>query len=427
MSQKRNILVFPCGSEIGLEVYRSLKYSTYFNLIGGSSVDDHGRFVFENYVPDIPYVPDPSFIPTLKQIIREHNIDAIYPATDMGITYLKRAENELGCKVISPCLETTELCLSKKATYAKLDGVIPVPHEYTTVEGIKHYPVFGKFDVGHSSIGTQRLDDETMVRDYMEHHPDAVICDYLPGDEYTVDCFSKSDGTLLFYGVRQRARIKNGISVRTVPVDDSGDEFGMLIRKINETIPFQGAWFAQFKRDVNGKLCLLEIASRLGGSSALYRAQGINFAQLTLFDAFGYDVSIVRNTNYVEMDRALDNVYKMDIHYSEAYVDFDDCLCIDKKLVNIDLVAFLYQCLNEGIKLTLLTHHDKDIHESLKTIRLDGLFDRIIHIDRSHQKSDYIDNTNSIFIDDSFAERQAVAKDKQVPVFSVDMIKMLLK
>lgn len=427
MSQKRNILVFPCGSEIGLEVFRSLKYSTYFNLIGGSSVDDHGRFVFENYVPDIPYVTDPIFITTLKRIIKEYNVDAIYPATDMVITYLKCAEKELGCKVISPCLETTEICLSKKATYAKLDGVIPVPHEYTTVESIKRYPVFGKFDVGHSSIGTQRLDDETMVRDYMERHPDAVICDYLPGDEYTVDCFSKSDGTLLFYGVRQRARIKNGISVRTIPVDDSKEEFGALVCKINKTISFQGAWFAQFKRDVKGELCLLEIASRLGGSSALYRAQGVNFAQLSLFDAFGYDVSIVRNPNYVEMDRAFDNVYKMNIHYSEVYVDFDDCLCLDNQYVNTELVAFLFQCFNEGVKLTLLTHHDKDINESLKAIRLDGLFDRVIHIDRSHPKSNYIDNEDSIFIDDSFAERQAVSRDKRVPVFSVDMVNMLRK
>lgn len=148
---------------------------------------------------------------------------------------------------------------------------------------------------------------------------------------------------------------------------------------------------------------------------------------MTLFDAFGYDISVVRNKYYVEMDRALDNVYKMNIQYSEVFVDFDDCLLIDQKHVNTDLVAFLYQCVNEHIKLTLLTHHDKDIHESLKAIRLDELFDRIIHIDRSHPKSDYIDNENSIFIDDSFDERKAVARNNKIPVFSVDMVNMLRK
>ena len=127
------------------------------------------------------------------------------------------------------------------------------------------------------------------------------------------------------------------------------------------------------------------------------------------------------------MDRALDNVFKMDLRYTEVYVDFDDCILIDEKYVNTELVAFLYQCLNEQVKLTLLTHHDKDIYESLKKIRLEGLFDRIIHIDRSHPKSEYIDNEDSIFIDDSFAERAAVVKNKHIPVFSIDMIKMLIK
>jgi hypothetical protein len=37
---KKNVLVFPCGSEIGLEIHKSLSYSTHFTLVGGSSVDD---------------------------------------------------------------------------------------------------------------------------------------------------------------------------------------------------------------------------------------------------------------------------------------------------------------------------------------------------------------------------------------------------
>ncbi len=35
----KNILVFPCGSEIALEVHRSLQYSTHFHLIGANSID----------------------------------------------------------------------------------------------------------------------------------------------------------------------------------------------------------------------------------------------------------------------------------------------------------------------------------------------------------------------------------------------------
>jgi hypothetical protein len=36
-----NILVFPCGSEIGLEVYNSLFCQKDINLIGVNSVNDN--------------------------------------------------------------------------------------------------------------------------------------------------------------------------------------------------------------------------------------------------------------------------------------------------------------------------------------------------------------------------------------------------
>ena len=46
MSSKNNILVFPCGSEIGLEINNALKWSTHIELFGASSVDDHGKYVY---------------------------------------------------------------------------------------------------------------------------------------------------------------------------------------------------------------------------------------------------------------------------------------------------------------------------------------------------------------------------------------------
>ena len=109
---KRNVLVFPCGSEIGLDIYSSVRYSTYFHLIGASSIDDHGRFVYEDYIPGVPFVTEESFIPALAKIVEERKVDAIYPAMDLVMTVLKEHEAELGCRVISSSLETNRICLS---------------------------------------------------------------------------------------------------------------------------------------------------------------------------------------------------------------------------------------------------------------------------------------------------------------------------
>lgn len=426
MINKKNILVFPCGSEIALEIHRSLKHSTHFNLIGGSSVDDHGKFIFENYIECIPFITDEGFIPAIKKIVEDKKIDAIYPAMDAVIALLKKHEKDLGCRIISADLKTVETCLSKSQTYKQLNDVIKVP-EVFEVSKVDRFPVFGKPDIGYGSRGVRKIDTSEALKEFVSSNADSILCEYLPGEEFTVDCFTDRNGKLLYSMPRLRRRVMNGISVNTTPYEGNSTEFSNIVEAINQKIKFQGAWFVQLKRDYEGKLTLLEIAARLGGSSSLSRGKGVNLAQLTLFDAFGYDVSLIENKYNIELDRALDTIFKIDINYREVFCDFDDCLLIDEKYINTELITFLYQCINEDRKLTLLTKHANDINETLHKFRLAGVFDRVIHITGEDKKTTYIDNKDAIFIDDSFAERAAVRNELDIPVFSVDMVKCLLK
>ena len=429
---KKNILVFPCGSEIALEVYRAVNHSTHFNLIGANSIDDHGQFVFENYIGGLPFITAPDFLEKFGQVIRENNIDAVYPAMDSVIELLKNNEDLLGCKVVSSPIETTQICLSKSRTYKVLENIVKVPKTYTANELVKAggpFPVFAKPDIGYGSRGAKKISSVEDLKAHLALYPSCILSEFLPGKEYTVDCFTNSNGKLLFAAARERCRIMNGISVNTKPVKENAEEFMDFAQKINETIKFQGAWFYQVKRDANGSLTLLEIASRFGGASSLFRAQGINFALMSLFDAFDIPVSILRNGYDVVMDRALDNKYKLDLKYSEVFIDFDDCIYLEKKFVNDAMMAFLYRCVNKGIKVTLLSRHDDEklgkLDELLDKLRIRQVFDRIIHLNPSQKKIDSIDNTDSIFIDDSFAERKAVADKFNIPVFSLDMIEAL--
>lgn len=429
---KKNILVFPCGSEIALEVYRAVNHSTHFNLIGANSIDDHGQFVFENYIGGLPFITDPDFLEKFRQVVRDNNIDAVYPAMDAVIELLKSNEDFLGCKVVSSPIETTQICLSKSKTYKVLENVVKVPKTFTADELViagEPFPVFAKPDIGYGSRGAKKISSVEDLKAHLALYPSCILSEFLPGKEYTVDCFSSHNGDLLFAAARERCRIMNGISVNTKPVKENAEEFMDFAKRINSAIKFNGAWFYQVKRDANGKLTLLEVASRFGGSSSLFRAQGINFALMSLFDAFDIPVSVLRNGYDVVMDRALDNKYKLDLKYSEVFVDFDDCIYLEKKFVNDAMMAFLYRCVNNGIKVTLLSRHDDEklgkLDELLDKLRIRQVFDRIIHLNPSQKKIDSIDNTDSIFIDDSFAERKAVADKFNIPVFSLDMIEAL--
>ena len=423
--KRKNILVFPCGSEIGLEIQRSLQYSVHINLFGASSIDDHCRYVCKNYISDLPFFDRPDFISCLKKVIVKYKIAAVYPAMDQVVAKLSMHEEELGCKVIGSPKTTTKICLSKLETYRVLDGKVLLPKLYESIRNIKSYPVFMKPDIGYGSRGAKVIQTPEEARQHLNNIPTSMILEYLPGKEYTIDCFTDKRNRLLFVGPRERARITNGISVNTVPVQTNKERFFQFAERITNFIQFRGAWFFQVKENSNGDLVLLEVACRMGGSSGLFRNLGVNFALLSIFDAFGHEVEIFPNRYKIELDRALNNRYKIAIDFSHVYVDFDDCIIINGE-INIELISFLYKCINENKRIILITKHAKNLHRSLGYFRLKSLFDEIIHLKGNQDKWRYITNLNSIFIDDSFKERKDVHKELKIPVFSPDAVESLL-
>lgn len=425
MDKKFKILVFPCGSEIGLEIHRSLKYSSHIELYGGSSVKDHGAFVFDNYIADLPFFNDSKFVSKLNQTIEKYQIDAIYPAMDGVMAELGKNADDIKCKIIGSSPKTSSICLSKKKTYMHLKGVVNLADLYSSLEEVTQFPVFMKPDVGYGSRGAEIVNNRIEGEQHLKAFPTSIILENLPGDEFTIDCFTNKKGELLFSGGRQRNRIMNGISVNTSPVNDN-EQFQAIAKKINQAIEFQGAWFFQLKKDALGRLKLLEVASRMGGSSSLYRNLGVNFSLLSVFDAFNLPVEVLLNNHAIEMDRALNNKFKLDISYDTAYIDFDDCLLLGET-INTQLISFLFQALNEKVRLVLITRHALKIDESLKKYRLREIFDEVIHITNREPKFKYMKAEDAIFIDDSFAERKAVKDKLNIPVFAPDTIESLLK
>lgn len=424
--QKR-ILVFPCGSEIGLEIYRSMRYSSHFELVGASSVDDHGRFVYEEYVGGLPFHTDERFPTVMAQIVRDHRINAIYPTMDAVSETLTRLSSQLGVTVIGSSIEATAICASKTATYEALKGVLRVPDLYPDVASVPRFPVFIKPDRGYGARNTLLANSAEEACAFLKKCGTSshLLVEQLPGHEWTVDCFSDRHGKLLFNAPRIRGRISNGISVYTRLSNEHAEEFSQWASRVNEIIHPRGAWFFQAKNDASGRPKLLEVAARLGGSSGLLRGLGVNFALLSVFDAFNYDVSIRPNTYQIEMDRALDCCYRLKIEYDVIYVDLDDCLII-KNAVNHQLVAFLYKAVTARKTVVLLTRHYRDPLITLKQYRITELFDRVVHInDKNVSKSDFIDEKPSILIDDSHSEREDVAKHRNIPVFSPDMVEIL--
>ena len=420
--RRRNVLVLPAGTEIGLEIYRALQHCKEVNLFGaGQDVSNHARFAFPEYHV-VPSIFESGWVESLEMLCRTLRIDYIFPAHDDVIIALSREAQRLPAKIITSPLRTCEITRSKSATYKALSGKVRVPELYASKEAVVKYPVILKPDSSQGSFGVTKADNEGALVKALQSMTNPIICEYLPGEEYTVDCFSDRDRGLLFCGARIRARTRNGISVntRTVPLPEALE----IANIIGKEFDLRGAWFFQLKRSADGKLVLLEIGPRIAGSMAANRVKGINFPLLSIFEEERLPIAVKPNEYNVELDRALENRYKHTIKYSSVYVDLDDTLLVNRK-VNTQLIKLLFECINNGKKIILLTRHQGDLTQTLSKYHLSGLFHEIFHLEPDRKKSDFIKSKDAIFVDDSFSERMEVSENCNIPTFDSSIIEIL--
>lgn len=416
------VLVLPAGTEIGLEIYEALRNCKEVELFGGGQdLSNHGRFVFSSYF-NIPSVNSEGWVNSLNDIIINENIEFIIPAHDDVIVALAQNAARINAQIVSSPRETCEVTRSKSRTYEVLESSVRVPRVYPSVEEIDEWPIFAKPDRGQGSQGVMLVKNVADARAALSERPDRILCEYLPGNEYTVDCFSDREEGLKFCGARERIRTRNGISMHSRSVELP--EAQKIASAISRILPLHGAWFFQVKRASTGELVLMEVGPRIAGSMAVHRVKGINFPLLSIYEASRIKTRILSIKCDVEIDRSLRNRYRHNIKFRHVYVDLDDTILIRGK-VNVDLIRFIFQCHNSNVTVHLITKHRGNLDEIQRRFKLIGLFDEVLHLSVGDHKHLHISNSDSIFIDDSFSERMEVFGALGIPVFDCSMVELL--
>lgn len=421
------VLVFPCGSEIGLEIGRSLENLKEVEVWGASSVEDHGRFAFNRYVGDLPMVVDSGFVAALNQLIDKLGIDCVFPAMDVVLEHLAAKADDLHAPLVGSTPDTIAISRSKRRTYDLLSKHVRCPMSYDPqrLEGV-NFPLFLKPDKGCGSIGALKADSSEAALRALEDDPTLLVLEYLPGKEYTVDCFSNFDGKLVFAGPRERCRVSKGISVHTRNVHDEMGEFWEFASNIHDALPFNGCWFFQVKRAATGELALLEVAPRVSGSMGLHRCKGVNLPLMSIFNHTGISCKAQENPYDVEYDRAFYNRVRISRSFTTLYLDFDDCLYLEKRYLHPMAMRLIVECRNSGKPVILVSRHRGDLHLLIHQLGVHGLLDEVIHITDDTSKVVYMKDTEGILIDDSFAERQS-AIDAGMIAIGPDAIEALLQ
>lgn len=425
MCSQIGVLIFPAGEINSVELHDALSTCVNIRLVGASSIERHGEYIFEQYYAGIPKINECDFFDCFNELIDKERIDIVVPTHDDVALFFAENKEKIHAKILTADFETAKICRDKKLTYDVFEKCDFCPKIYDKPQ---EFPVFVKPRKGQGSVGTKLLLDESDVIQGIEWS-EYVICEYLPGEEWTVDCFTNKDGVLCFVMPRSRQRTWAGVSVHA-QIEELTEEVKTIAETINNSLSFLGLWYFQIKRDEEGKWKLLEVSSRCAGTMCLSRAVGVNLPLLSVYAAMGKNVRVFTNDYEIQVDRTLISRYKTNMEYKRVYIDLDDTILVRGK-VHLPAIWFLYQCMNEGKDIILLTRHNADHDDTVKEVLdkhkiMPELFSQIIELTFEMPKYMVMEPRDAIFIDNAYAERMKVHEKLGMPVFDVDGLEVLM-
>lgn len=239
----------------------------------------------------VPRGDDQAFVPAVHEVCRTRAIDLMIPTVDAELVPLALANDAfcaIGVKLALSPLESLRLCRDKHALLTSLASVVPVPESELLTEalaaGAISFPRLAKPRSGAGSSGV------TMVRcrsdlDALPKDGSFLLQEFLPGEEYSVDVYVRSDGRTIAAVPRERMKTDSGIAVvaRTVQNPALIDAAiraaeGAGIRQVANV---------QFKRGVDGVCKLLEINPRFPGTLPLTEGAGVDLPALLIAEISG--------------------------------------------------------------------------------------------------------------------------------------------
>lgn len=369
------VLVFPSCSEPGLEIVRALIDQPGLEVFGGSSLlpsRDPSSLILEAHVT-LPWLGAEGFHDALAGILRDHGIHVVFPATDDLIADLSR-NRPPGVTVVAPRPEIAEMCMSKGKTYERLKHVVPVPRTYEEGREVA-FPAYAKPYAeagmrGHMPV--RDPDDLAIAR-----RRGLLVTEFLPGEEYEVNCLSDLQGNLLYANVRRLGRRVGGHILDSQSLEDR--DMTEHVEAIAAELRVEGPWFAQFKRNRQGQPVLIEVNARIGGGSGLNRFGGVNLPLLAVRLFTGQPVSKPVLRRQVSVTRSLQ--FYVDIDPIERVVWNGSALLRRDGKVNARAMACLFDLRNRGIRQYLLYSGEADVQSFLAERGIPGFFEEAVALE----------------------------------------------
>jgi carbamoyl-phosphate synthase large subunit len=238
----------------------------------------------------IPAGEAPGFARALLARCRDLGVDIVIPTVDSELQPLAAARPQFEradvALMLSPA-RALALTLDKLALARACAGVVRVPRTELLDEAVDPaswtYPVIVKPRTGSGSRDISAIvsaDELKTALSAAEPGAGFLVQEYLPGEEYSVDMLSDTDGRVVAGVPRVRARVDSGVSVAGRTLHDRElEQFGATVAT---TVGLTYISNVQVRRDSDGEPALLEVNPRVPGSLSLTIASGVDMPRLAL-------------------------------------------------------------------------------------------------------------------------------------------------
>jgi len=263
----------------------------------------------------IPFAREKNFVEQLLSICERRNIHVLLPLVTKELLPLaqhKKEFEEHETKVLVSNVDSLEIANNKSRLYQFLEWRgIEVP-KYKVVENIDHFKlaveelntgakrVCFKPSVSNGSRGFRVIASDMDEHDLLfnekpnstyisyddalrilslKSFPELLVTEYLPGEEYSVDCLA-NHGEIKLIAPRLRTKMINGISVEGEFVNDKN--IITYCSEIIKELQLHGNIGIQVKGSSGGKFLIVEINPRVQGTIVAGLGAGINLPLLAI-------------------------------------------------------------------------------------------------------------------------------------------------
>jgi carbamoyl-phosphate synthase large subunit len=237
----------------------------------------------------VPKVEDESYIPALRALVDEHDVDVIIPLTDLDQVVLAESRSALGALLLLPDAEIVERLADKYLAHLLFEerGIDSPPTWLPAgVPEDASFPLLVKARNGFGSRHIYRAEDRAQLGFFLGYTPvDSIVQACLAGEEFSIDVFCDLDGRCLNAIPRTMIESKGGESIKGMTIRD--ERLMELARDVAEKLKVVGPANIQCFREADGTHYVTDINTRFGGGFPLPLAAGGRYPELALALARG--------------------------------------------------------------------------------------------------------------------------------------------